>query len=94
MGYRKAFKFGYSPEVRVGIGYLSTYVPENILEGKEVLEIVYMPSITIGALGWDLREAKNIPLRFFGNVMIYWAKPVGKAGENNVAFKTGATFFF
>lgn len=93
MGYRKTFKSGYSPDARVGIGYLTTYVPENAEEGRELLEIVYMPSITVGAFGWDFRKTKNIPLRIFGNVMVNWAKPIGKSGEQNVAFQTGVTFF-
>lgn len=94
MGYRKTFKSGYSPDLRAGIGYLTTYVPQNAEEGESLLEIVYMPSITIGAFGWDFRKTKNIPVRVFGNVMLNWAKPIGKSGEQNVAIQTGVTYFF
>ena len=94
LGYRKSFKSGYSPEAKVGIGFLTTYLPENAEGTEELLEVVYMPSVSLGLLGLDLRKTKNIPVRLFGNAMYYWKKPVGKSAEGVAAIQVGATYFF
>lgn len=94
LGYRKYFKSGYSPEAKIGIGYLTTYIPENAEGSEELLEVVYMPSVTLGLLGFDLRKTNNIPIRLFGNAMYYWKKPVGKSAKGVAAIQVGATYFF
>ena len=93
LGYRKSFLSGYSPEIKVGIGYLTTYVPENGEGDDELIEVVYMPSVTLGVLGFDFRKTKNIPLRVFANTMFYWEKPVNKSGDGKLAIQVGATYF-
>ncbi len=94
LGYRKSFKSGYSPEAKIGIGYLTTYIPENTEGDKELKELVYMPSVTLGVFGFDFRKTKNIPMRLFGNVMYYWKKPLGKSAVGEAAIQAGATYFF
>lgn len=93
MGYHKSYNNGYHAELSVGIGYLTTYLPRQKNNEEKILEIVYMPSVTLGALGYDFRKTKNIPIRIFGDVMFFWKKPVGKSGENAVAIKVGATYY-
>ena len=94
MAYRPTFNnSGYSPEVSAGIGYLTTYIPATSTDNQEELKIVYYPSITLGLLGYDFRNTKNIPLRLFGNVMFYWKNPINKKAIAYTGFQVGATYF-
>ena len=94
MAYRPTFKnSAYSPELSAGIGYLTTYIPATSTDNQEQFQIVYYPSITLGALGYDFRKTKDLPLRVFGNVMFYWKDPIGKKAISYIGFQVGATYF-
>lgn len=104
INWRKTFKFGYSMEYGIGLGYLHTWEHGGktyVVNDDESVETKtkwgqpnFMPSIKLGLLGWDFRKKTNIPFRINADIIVFGQYPFNNFIMPHTALKLGATYFF
>ena len=98
IGTQETFPSGFSPDFRIGMGYLSSFVgkrknwPSELNAPNRIL--YFIPSIKVGLLGYDFRKRKKIPVRIFGNVLFYWKITETGNTKSYRGFSVGGTYFF
>jgi hypothetical protein len=103
MLWRKTFKCGYSMQYGLGLGYLHTWehggktytVDDNgNVETKfKWGHPSFMPSLTLGFLGWDFSIKKHLPFRINVDGVLFGQYPFNHFMMPHFAIRTGVTYY-
>lgn len=103
LNWRKTFRFGYTMNFGIGIGYLHTWphggkiyvVNDNgDVESKTNWgRPSVMPSLKLGLLGWDFRQNDIFPCRIFADIVIFGQYPYNDYIMPHAALSVGITYY-
>jgi hypothetical protein len=101
--WRKTFRFGYSMEYGIGIGYFHTWEHGGktyTVNDNDETETKFkwgrpniMPSVKIGLLGWDFRKKTKLPVRVNADIIAFGQYPFNNFTMPHAALRLGFTYY-